>query len=415
MNLEVSGTTAARPPAPSSGAKLSTADPFFSGRRHFPELDGLRGLAIIMVLLFHYCPLLPNFLRPVAGQGWAGVQLFFVLSGFLITGILLDSKGQQHYFRNFYARRTLRIFPLYYGVLSVLLVALLVFRLGFPQVWAHKHLAPLLWSYQPWLWTYTANIQMAIYNRQMFLLVHFWTLCVEEQFYLVWPLVVFAFSRKTVLRVCVALIAGALAIRLALTGLGAGGETNFVLTPCQMDSLAAGALVATLARLGGGTVRLRPWALVAFAISVPAWLVLTLVIPALWHISRAASHWTSDFLYGVLAAVFASLIVLVITPSTGWLGLPGKICNRKPLRWFGRYSYGIYVYHFPIWIASGIFLQDRHLWSRMRATPTLGVGFVLANIGVSIAVAYASYHLYEKHFLNLKKYFPERTAAASSI
>lgn len=253
MNLEASGTTAARPAAPLSEAKPSATDPFFSGRRHFPELDGLRGLAILMVLLFHYATLLPSFVLPVFGQGWAGVQLFFVLSGFLITGILLDSKGQEHYFRNFYARRTLRIFPLYYGVLSVLLIALLVFRLGFPQVWAHKHLAPLLWSYQPWLWTYTANIQMAIHNKVMFLVGHFWTLCVEEQFYLVWPLVVFAFSRKTVLRICVALIAGALVIRLTLTGLGAGGGTNFVLTPCQMDSLAAGALVATLIRLRGGT------------------------------------------------------------------------------------------------------------------------------------------------------------------
>ena len=111
------------------------------GRKHYAALDGLRGLAIIMVMLLHYSPFLPHFLRPLLNQGGSGVDLFFFLSGFLITGILYDAKGQSHYFRNFYARRTLRIFPLYYGFLSVLLISLVVLRFGFPHIWAHKHLA----------------------------------------------------------------------------------------------------------------------------------------------------------------------------------------------------------------------------------------------------------------------------------
>ena len=386
------------------------ADPFFSGRKHYPALDGLRGLAILMVLLFHYAPLLPNFLRPILGTGWAGVQLFFVLSGFLITGILYDSKGQPNYFRNFYARRVLRIFPLYYGVLTVLLAALLVLRFGFPHVWAHKHLAPLLWSYQPWLWTYTANIQMAIHNKVMFLVGHFWTLCVEEQFYMVWPLLVFLCGGKALLRLCASLVVAALFIRLLLSAAGGGGEATAALTPCQMDSLAAGALVAVLIRTRGLDGAFRLSAGVIASASAVAWLFIAFGIPALWHASRATGHWTADVLYSVLATFFASLLALVVTPGA-FSDLLSRILCWKPLRFFGKYSYGIYVYHFPIWIASGILLQDHGLWSRVRGSVWMSLVFVGANAAASVSIAYASYHLYEKHFLKLKKYFPERTTS----
>lgn len=405
-------------PMEGGGAALGTAGSIEEiaapGRKHYPALDGLRGVAVTMVLLFHYAPLLPAFTRPVLGQGWAGVQLFFVLSGFLITGILYDAKGQSHYFRNFYARRTLRIFPLYYGVLSVLLAALLVLRFGFPHIWAHKHLAPLLWSYQPWLWTYTANIQMAIHNSVMFLVGHFWTLCVEEQFYLLWPLVVFACARKSLIRVCLLLIAGALAARLALTVGGSGEQTVISLTPCQMDSLAAGALVAVLIRGREGVSRLcRPATLIA-AVSAATWGLIAFVIPAIWTVSQSAGNWMVDILYSFLSALFASFLLLVITPGA-LAGIPGKALNWKVLRWLGGYSYGIYVYHFPIWIASGIFLQDHGLWSKVRASTGLSLAFVAANATASISLALASFHLYEKHFLKLKKYFPERAAAAAPI
>jgi peptidoglycan/LPS O-acetylase OafA/YrhL len=116
-------------------------------------------------------------------------------------------------------------------------------------------------------------------------------------------------------------------------------------------------------------------------------------------------------LYSVVAAFFASLLALVVTPCAS-AGFLGKALGWRSLRFFGKYSYGIYVYHFPIYIASGIFLQDHGIWSRMRGSTYASLLFVGANAAVSVLVALASYHLYEKHFLKLKKYFPEKTGAA---
>ncbi len=392
------------------------ADPFFSGRRHHPALDGLRGLAIIMVMLLHYSPFLPNFLRPLLRQGGSGVDLFFVLSGFLITGILHDAKGQDHYFRNFYARRFLRIFPLYYGVLSVLLISLLIFRFGFPGIWAHKHLAPLLWSYQPWLWTYTANFYMAMHRNGMFMLLHFWSLSIEEQFYLVWPLVVFSLSRKRLIRVCTGAIAGSLILRLVLAAAGFHFWTIANLTPCRLDSLAAGAALALMLRNTANIAGLTCAAKRIAVISLIIW-VLALISPA-WMIQHFPPSGTSltpliaallrELPYTLVAMVFASMLMLAVD-GKAFGGVVAGIFGYKVLRWFGRYSYGIYVFHFPVYIASGVFLQDDGLWGKIRASTGLGIGFVAANAAVSISLAFASFHLYEKHFLKLKKYFPEKS------
>src|SRR5438874_11818359 len=128
--------------------------------KHIPSLDGLRGLAIILVLLFHFTPeggghtLIGVLTRWVSRLGWCGVDLFFVLSGFLITGILFDAKGSPHYFRNFYMRRVLRIFPLYYGVLLVVFIIVPLFKTMTADDWR-------LMNNQHWLWLYAANIPPA--------------------------------------------------------------------------------------------------------------------------------------------------------------------------------------------------------------------------------------------------------------
>lgn len=255
LKVQNHGATATMAGAPGLGGAEPSADPFFSGRKHFLELDGLRGLAILLVLLCHYFYWLiepaTNIYRKVAlaflgKAGDWGVTLFFVLSGFLITGILYDSKGQDRYFRNFYARRFLRIFPLYYGFLAVMFLVLAAIRVGAPQFYSHSRTPQLLWSYQPWLWTYTANIWM-FFHSGMVVIGHFRSLCVEEQFYLVWPLVIFmAPGKKWTARACwvtisIAVVAG-VGVQLA------GYDGGWLFTPVRMDALAAGGLIALLLR-----------------------------------------------------------------------------------------------------------------------------------------------------------------------
>src|SRR3954466_4450020 len=214
-------------------------------RGHLPTLDGLRGIAILAVMIHHAAEFGQGNSPATAVHqflhlGRHGVDLFFVLSGFLITGILLDSKGSPRYFSTFYARRTLRIFPLYYGVLLVVLVVL---PLIVPQPPAAREVI----ADQGWLWLYASNILMAWRNRVLFngehvYLSHFWSLAVEEQFYLVWPLVVLLVGGRGLAWVCAACLPVALVVR-GLTTRGSEFSAAIFLTPCRVDSLAVGALV----------------------------------------------------------------------------------------------------------------------------------------------------------------------------
>ncbi len=186
------------------------------GPIHVPVLDGLRGLAILLVLLHHFANVYApsawtrNAWHRVVGSGWCGVDLFFVLSGFLITGILHDARRGPGYFRNFYMRRVLRIFPLYYGVLAALFLA-------YPLLaGSHQRFAALA-EHQPWLWLYAQNFKVILSGDWVPCgMNHFWSLAVEEQFYLFWPFVVFACRRRTLLHVSVALVVLALAVRIGL-------------------------------------------------------------------------------------------------------------------------------------------------------------------------------------------------------
>jgi len=168
--------------------EVSAAIPL--SRRNLPGLDGVRGLAILAVMLTHISLqtiALNPMLRGLFALGWSGVDLFFVLSGFLITGILLDTHQCANYFRSFYARRVLRIFPLYFGFLTV---ALLVF----PYV-----VSPEFMPAPSHRWMYVCYVANWLPHAQWHVLTHFWSLCVEEQFYFIWPLVVLLFGPRRLL------------------------------------------------------------------------------------------------------------------------------------------------------------------------------------------------------------------------
>ncbi len=168
--------------------------------RRLNSLDGLRGIAVLSVIAFHTLRvtgqegLFGLALNRLQETAWAGVDLFFVLSGFLITGILLDTRDCPSYFKTFFARRTFRIFPLYYGVLAVAIF-------GVPAILGRAHLPdlyPRLLANQFWLWTYTANYLQATGAHTLPGFGHFWSLAIEEQFYWFWPLVVYFASRRKV-------------------------------------------------------------------------------------------------------------------------------------------------------------------------------------------------------------------------
>jgi peptidoglycan/LPS O-acetylase OafA/YrhL len=327
------------------------------------------------------------------------VDLFFVLSGFLITGLLLDSKGGPGYFRNFYARRTLRIFPLYYTVLALLFLVLpLVTALPAPLEDARRH--------QGWLWSYTANFFIAAKGSWALTYVsHFWSLAIEEHFYLLWPLVVFTFRRETLERICLGVIGVALALRIALSLAGVSPLSISVLTPCRVDTLCIGALIATVARREGGADFLvrrsgpAALALAAATVAVSAWCaVMKTGLPVLNPIR------------GTLYAMFFGALTLMSVRDAKH-SLVALAFQSSWLRTFGKYSYGLYVYH-------GILSQHMmELRAQDRLEALLGSNSLaiaaqtVLGVGVSLLVAAVSYEVFEKRFLALKRFFEPRQAA----
>jgi peptidoglycan/LPS O-acetylase OafA/YrhL len=336
----------------------------------------------------------------LGGYGVLGVDLFFVLSGFLITGLLLDSKDSPHYFRNFYARRTLRIFPLYYTVLAVLFVVLpRVATLPPPLEEARRH--------QAFLWTYTANFFIAAKASWALTYVsHFWSLAIEEHFYLVWPLVVFSVRRETLERICLGVIGAALVLRIALSLAGVSELSISVLTPCRLDTLCVGALLAAVARRAEGPGRLLqrsgPAALVlgGASIALAGWCAIT-------HIGLPVIH----PIRGTLYALFFGALTLMSVQSAQ-RNLIARAFQASWLRTFGKYSYGLYVYH-------GLFsyhMQELHTDERLGAmlgSHSLGIAAqTVVGVGISLLVSVLSYELFERPFLGLKRFFEARPAPA---
>ena len=405
----------------SQGVRLGKngADPFFSGRKHFPELDGLRGLAILMVMAFHYSGLveLGNSIPAraadaIAARGWMGVDLFFVLSGFLITGILVDSKGQESYFKNFYARRFLRIFPIYYGLLTVLFAGLCLIKFGDGHLWASEKTLHGPWHAQIFLWTYTTNLAFVFGHATLPYLAHLWSLSVEEQFYIVWPLAIFLVPRRWLLHACLALIIIGVFSRIGALAAGLNGSQIYFLTPCRMDEFGIGALVAVVARLPdwgmGRLAKPSLWILLPAAIIG----VLSAAVPA--TAPRVLAHAGTVLVFLSLAVAFAALLIIASVPIRGFRWV-GSFFRLQPLRSTGKYSYAMYILHVPVMGVWSLLQFHTEFGRRFAGTLPFGVGMLCACVATTYIFAYASYHLYEKHFLKLKKYFPEKVGTVVAL
>ncbi|QDU27905.1 O-acetyltransferase OatA [Anatilimnocola aggregata] len=378
---------------PTFGRSLSTvtaAEPLALPRGHIPALDGIRGLAILLVTAYRFAgphdAETPDWIMPLINFGNRGVDLFFVLSGFLITGILFEGKGSDGYFRNFYARRTLRIFPLYY-------ITLLIVLLGLPLVGIGTSWLKMTDSDSNSLWIYGSNVLMSYRGQWQFGgLNHFWSLCVEEHFYLVWPLVIFACSRTTAMRVCVITIVASAGSRLAWLALGGNNVAAEVFTLFRLDALCAGAWIALAARGPGGLGALLPWARGTFVIC--GLLLLPLVVLG----ARLLTIPTTMF-----AFFFSSFILLAVASAKqGWLSFLGK---SQLLLWLGRYSYGMYVYqNLLLYGLAGVFTAETI--QQVTGSDLVGrLGFMLVMSLLTCGLAWLSWHAYEKRWLAWKHLF----------
>jgi peptidoglycan/LPS O-acetylase OafA/YrhL len=369
------------------------------GRGHLPVLDGVRGLAILMVLALHFvadtepATRVGHVIATVAGWGQYGVDLFFVLSGFLITGILVDARERPDYFRNFFVRRVLRIFPLYYAVLAFLFVVL-------PRV--PGIISPTLdelRAHQGWAWLYVVNVYLAWKGEwALSYLDHFWSLSVEEHFYFVWPFVVWALARRprVLLLTSLGVAGAALVARALFAALGTPEHVLYVLTPFRLDGLALGGAFAVLARRPGGMERIR-WLLPRLATAAGTLFLLRFA----W--SRRTPLWHEP-----LFQVRESLLVVLLACLLLWaLTAPRdaavfRFFSSRTMRWFGTYSYGLYVYHHFLSYYLAIHKTEYQLAARMGSHGLAVAIQATVGVALSCAVAFASYHLLEKRFLALK-------------
>lgn len=345
-----------------------------AGRAHMPQLDGLRALAVAAVLVQHTTPDAWHGGLPGAG----GVWLFFVLSGFLITGILMKERSEAaaagypmaRVWRSFWARRALRIFPLYYAVL------LFAAALGIGRTRAD-------W---PWFASYAANIRLGMPGHFWVELAHFWSLCVEEQFYLAWPVACLWLPRRWLLPLAWAGVAIAPASRLLLFRAGYYHLANYAPTSC-LDGLGIGAALALSGRAPRAHAAIAGAALVAACVALRAAALAGSVRLALSRLGWSLLSWW-----------------LVGRAAGGFAGPFGRLLECRPVRYVGRISYGVYVLHAAVpWVSA---------WSRYRLGTSLGypaeagAGQLAYVSAMTLLIAGLSWRYFEEPILRLKRFVP---------
>lgn len=369
----------------------------FSMLGRVKQLDGVRGIAILLVLLFHATvfnlPIVPHnqvdyTWRVLAGWGWSGVDLFFALSGFLITGILLKTKSSPGYYKQFIVRRALRIFPLYFLYLFAAFVVIPKFC-QIPDFQTFRH-------YQAYFFSYMANVAMWQFDLPIsFFFSQLWSVCVEEQFYILWPFVVMLVPNRWLPRLAMSMIVASIGFKyFALPG-----DVSRLMPACW-DGLGCGVVLATLPRTAALFKRSSGFALAGAGVLGVAYLTLVNYKYVPDHIAPGVPL---TFLYHVPVCMLATaLLILALEkhPLT-WLD---RMLTSKLLATMGKYSYAMYLFHFPI-----LFFDIKYtlplIAPHVSSTCAMwAITFVL-NTTESFALAFISFHLFEKHFLRLKDKF----------
>lgn len=372
-------------------------------RGRMPELDGLRGIAVLSVVWHngiwssHWGTNNPiaRLLNLSAGIGWVGVQLFFVLSGFLITGILLDEKNSPRQLRNFYVRRALRIFPLYYATLFFLFIAL-------PGLGVSPVLDIDSNTQKIWYWLFLSNWSIPIIGGPG-ALSHFWSLAVEEQFYLLWPFAVVFMSHKGLAKLCLALVGSALIVRIGMVEYNLEYATwrAYEFTFARWDALAIGALLALSVRHRAWHAWIQP---VVFPL-VGAALAYILIFVAVEHNYAAVEHGIAAINQTVAALLFAALLYLGISSSSPKGSLWRRFLNGSMLCSVGKYSYAIYIFHYPLLIFFNLHV-NKHFETFSTAYPVLATPLRVVVIALlSYLLAVCSWYVLEQPCLRLRRFF----------
>jgi peptidoglycan/LPS O-acetylase OafA/YrhL len=350
---------------------------FFRGA--IPEVDGLRGIAILLVLLFHFIPDGTPVLSAISDYGGHGVDLFFVISGFLITGVLLDRRGRPHYFRDYWARRTLRIFPLYYLVVLLLFAVVPQLQQG---AWSETATVQDLGS--PWWYVlHVVNYRPAFSET----FTQSWSLSVEEQFYVLIPVLVAVLSKRRVGWVLFAAAACAPLFRLLFLSLDQKQHAYFA-TPARMDGIALGCLLAVIVR----STRVLPSQRV-FGV---AFVVFAGTFACAFDPSMAFDDGYQSVLgFSLVALAMASLLMWALLGrscwTTGWLRFP-------PLRFLGKICFALYLVHVPL---NTLVIEP---WLRpMLGIDELSAAFV--TMAISVFIAALSWYGFERPILKLKSRF----------
>ncbi len=357
--------------------------------KHHSGLDGVRGLAVIMVMIFHASVFMSVngdgleglifILNRIAMFGQSGVDLFFVLSGFLITGILMETVQETGATKKFYIRRSLRIFPLYAVIILITIMYSIVHKNAFPDL---SELLTHVFYLQNW---------MPFKFNEFGLLGHTWSLAVEEQFYLIWPFLLYFFYKKSPFHaviLCVVMIIISIVAKVGFPYITTV-KITYTATISHMDSLIMGALCIVMFK-HYNEVLVKYWNLILCV----AYISLAISFAMLFLVNN---HW--DFvIWGILfSSIFYSYLVLQIVMIQND-GIFRKFLDSRIMAHIGTLSYGLYVFHYPV------FMFVRQAFNLTDA-PYLTGGIELFLFGsfATYACAFISYELYESKFLKLKK------------
>lgn len=369
----------------------------FSRSKHIPELDGLRGIAILMVMMAHFFnvdeaqllihyPFLGPFLTKISMFGTKGVELFFILSGYLITRILIHSADSQNYFKSFFIRRILRIFPLYYLILLISFFIIPFFS-SIPTD------AEPIFKEQWKLWSYVSNVHFfhfVEWDTPNFVnFGHFWTLSVEEHFYLLWPFLIFFIPIHTLAK----WMWGIFFISL-ISWLLASLHPFFGWTTLTQS----GSLVL------GGIIAYYEFSNQNYLLKLTAWLksnlfLLIVIFLIAIFIPRSLGFFR-DFFIHILALIgFSAVLILSLHQKS-------KILTAQWLIFIGKISYGIYIFH--AWLRpfyKTYFYQKWVILYGPSHVLEITAAYTVLSILISVLFAWISWEIFEKHLLKLKRTF----------